>query len=177
MKKLSILFAGLFIASAMFTSCDKDEPTTDSNPIGTATITGYVYMLTDATTNTSLVPDVPAYTQFAPAGTQVILKIDADDLVQDQTNTVNYPEKSYFATVGSDGKYTFTVDAGAKAVNITMLQAVDIEANYIRNSFGGGALHDTTSAYHWTCNNVIGNTLVEKQLVYQNLTYAGVPVH
>jgi len=164
MKKLSILLAGLLVSSLIFTSCSKDEEETTETTLGTATITGYVFLQNDVTA------DAPDRTkQFAPSGTQVILKIDADDLAQDNNGNVNYPEKTYYTTVDANGKYSIAVDAGAKDVNILFLSGVDLELNFTETQAGT----DTTYIKHWDCTNSNGFSVVEKQVVYQNLTYTG----
>ncbi len=179
MKKLSILITGLFIASTIFTSCTKDDAeTTPSNPIGTATVKGYVYLMYDATTDTNGDLDVAADKQFAPEGTKLMLKIDANDLVQDPSNGVNYPDKEYYATVDANGMYSFTVDAGAKVVNSTMLKGVDLELDFTQDIYSGNPVvkHDTTITKHWTSNNP-AVSFVQKDVVYQNLTYNGTSIY
>lgn len=167
MKKLSILFAGLLVTAMVFTSCSKDEETTGTNNLGKAKVTGYVYLQSDVTSDAT-----DRTSQFAPSGTQVILKINSDDLAQDGNNA-NAADKAYYTTIGSDGMYSFSVDAGAKNVNVLSLTAVDLELDYIRPEFSAGHLHDTTYTRHWSAGNFGGMVLVEKDIVYQNLTYAG----
>ncbi len=126
MKKLSILITGLFIASAVFTSCTKDDAeATPSNPIGKATIKGVVEMNSDQTENKVTKPGDPANETVweYPAGVQLTATIDADDLVQDPSNTVNYPKKAYYTTIGDDGSYAFSIDAGRENVTVTITGA------------------------------------------------------
>ena len=124
MKKLSILIAGLFIAGTVFTSCSKDEESTVSNPIGKATIKGIVEMNSDQAENKrdkdgNLIETDGIVWEY-PAGVQLTATIDATELVQDPNNQVTYPKKAYYTTVGSDGTYEFTIDAGYENVNVAI---------------------------------------------------------
>lgn len=128
MKKLSILLAGLFITAAMFTSCDKDEEdNVEANVIGKAIIKGKIQMNSDLTEQKkgsdgfmlSTVYEKPA------AGTQLTLKIDVDDLIQDPSSQINYAEKTYYTKIDANGEYSFEIDAGPNDVTAT-ITGVDI---------------------------------------------------
>ncbi|MBN2668588.1 MAG: hypothetical protein JXR60_05095 [Bacteroidales bacterium] len=119
MKKLSILFAGLFVATTIFTSCSKDETSTGTNNIGKATITGKVWMDYQDQSNNPTASLANSYSEYAPAGTQLIAEINAQDLVQDN-GTATLEKKTYYTTVDAAGNYTFSIDAGAKPVTVTI---------------------------------------------------------
>lgn len=131
MKKLSILFASLFIAAFVITSCTKVETSEGTNNLGKATISGKVYMDYDVTVSNN-------DDETAPTGTQLIATIAVDDLAQDGTG-VNVEKKTYYTTVDANGEYTFTIDAGAKNVNVT-IKAVDVihsRTTYVANGVDG----------------------------------------
>ncbi|GEM_PF-3541517 len=135
MKKLSFLFGSLMLVVAV-SSCSKDE-STGTNELGTATIKGKVYLTSDVSNGHT------AYTsQFAPNTVRLIATIDANDLAQDGT-TPGTNQKAYYTNVTSSGDYSFTIDAGLKNVNVTII-GIDIEDDYTETINTGGSVHDTT---------------------------------
>ncbi len=137
MKKLSILFAGLLVSAMIFTSCSKEDDAVVTVTTGKATIEGYVYMdwdddgaplpTSDSNYDTKM--------EYAPSGTEISITIDTDELTQDGT-TGTHPDKIYKATVDANGKYSISIDAGARNVTAD-IRVVDVykertrwEANY-----------------------------------------------
>ncbi len=184
MKKLSILFAGILISSVIFTSCNKDVEDSETNSTDNATISGYVYLRYDATTDTLGNPDIASALQYAPAGTRIMLKLDANELYADRVDgndSIEFPNDIYYASVGANGKYKFTVNVRTgEQVTSKMLNAVEVELNYTENSYTPSGLntdlHDTTFVQFWVSNDV-SVTFGKGDNVFQNLTYTGTPIY
>jgi hypothetical protein len=174
MKKLSILFASLLVAAMVVTSCSKEaEKSEGLNELGKATITGKVYMnYTDNTNN----PGSVDLLEMAPAGTQVIATIDADDLAQDATIAATTAKKTYYTTVNADGEYTFSIHAGAKPVNVT-IEFVDVmqARTFYADPDGDGTFSPfTENNTMWSvtgANNNFNVTVVEKQHKLRDFVY------
>lgn len=105
---LAIILGGLFA----FTSCDKtEEVEPGTNP--TATIKGKVYANLDATDGDM---------EYAPVGTKVFFRINAQDLVLNPDPAYAYQTLQYETTVDANGEYSIslpTVDHQAVNVAIT----------------------------------------------------------
>ena len=131
MKKLSILFAGILVSAVVFTSCGKDDESTGTNELGKATITGIVEMNSDQTDLKVVKPGdaAPEVVWEHPTGVQLTATINADDLAQDGTGA-NTEKKTYYTTVGDDGSYSFSIDAGAKNVTVEVT-GVDLRKDLI----------------------------------------------
>lgn len=169
MKNLSLLFAGLIIASLALTSCSKDETSTGTNNLGKATITGKVYMNYTDDSNNPVATEDPY--EYAPAGTQVIAYINADDLSQDG-NGANVQKKSYYTTVDSEGNYSFSIDAGAKTVGVT-IELVDVmqaRTYYYWDTTAGAYTSKTETRTMWSSNGG-GANVIAKQKVYLDMFY------
>ena len=190
MKKLSILFAGLMIASTVFTSCSKDEESTaSSNSIGKATVKGIAEANFDQAENKRdkdgnlLEPNGPVM-EYIPSGTQLTATIESNDLVQDPNNQVNYAKKAYYTTVGANGAYEFTIDAGAENVNvkITSIDIIHAKTEYTQydssTGFQDSVLADGTPVYKVeVTNRVVWNfpaqniSVIEKDLKILDVEY------
>lgn len=167
MKKLSILLAGLFITGTMFTSCDKDEKdNVTANVIGKAVVKGKIQMNSDKTemkmdSNGNFLAEV---FEKPTAGTQLTLKIDIDELIQDPSNTINYAERTYYTEIDANGEYEFEIDAGPKTVNAT-ITGVDIIIpliTYITVKQANNAFADSIDAN----GNYVYNTLVKQRNIW-----------
>lgn len=104
---IAILFAGF----ASLTSCEKYEQSTayEINDSITATITGYVYADLDLQDTDN---------EYAPSGTKIFVKIDLQEY---NGNASANKQKVYSTTVGSDGKYSFTIPSNDKGVTFTVV--------------------------------------------------------
>jgi len=97
-------------------SCSKDE-STGTVELGTATIKGIVYSDSNNESNNPTASSANNTKEFVPANTRLIATINADDLAQDG-NGASVEKKVYYANVNASGEYSFTIDAGAKPVNV-----------------------------------------------------------
>lgn len=102
MKTLKITALALFSLAIILTSCKKEEEPVVT-PMAKATVTGFVYADLDLT---------EAGLEFAPAGTKIIAWVDTKELYLTPDPAVVYPRKYYETTVGSDGKYSFSIEVG-----------------------------------------------------------------
>jgi hypothetical protein len=172
MKKLSILFASFFIAAFVITSCTKVETSEGTNELGKATITGKVYMNYNNDLNKPGATTDPL--EFAPAGTQVIATINAIDLAQDDNGVATTPKKSYYTTVDANGEYTFSIDAGAKnvAVTIELVDVMQARTYYFWNTTASpnAFTPKTDTRTMWSSNGGAAN-VIAKQNVYLDLYY------
>ncbi len=109
MKK--VFFISAMILASIFTlvSCDKDEPKSP-NTTPHATIKGIVYADLDLT-NADL--------EFAPEGTKLFFRVDADDLMLSPNENVDYETLVYTTTVGNDGEYSISLPS-ANHQNVTV---------------------------------------------------------
>ncbi len=135
MKKLSVLFASLLAIVVLVSSCTKEE-SEGKNDLGKATISGKVWMDYEDQSGNPTPALVNFDKEFAPEGIQLIATISADDLMQDG-NGANVQKKNYYTTVDAEGNYSFTIDCGAKVVNV---QIKGEEKLYEYNSWKWDAL-------------------------------------
>ena len=106
-KKVLVVIS---LVAFILVSCTKEtEPVEVTN--GSAKITGVAKCQLDLSNSEA---------EYVPAGTKIMAIIDTDDLVLNNDGTTDYPEKVYSTTVGSDGVYTFSIEANAKNVNVTI---------------------------------------------------------
>jgi hypothetical protein len=106
--KSDISFLFLVLAVLMLSSCKKEEELVQK-PQVKATVTGYAY----ADLNLNL----PGF-EIAPEGTVIHAMINTAQLVANPNPSINYPNKFYQATVGDDGKFTFSIDVGNNPVPV-----------------------------------------------------------
>jgi hypothetical protein len=140
MKKLSFLFGSLMLVVAV-SSCSKDE-STGTNELGTATIKGIVYSDSNNESNNPIASSANNTKEFVPANTRLIATINADDLAQDG-NGASVEKKVYYANVNASGEYTFTIDAGAKSVHVT-IEGVEFYNAYSQWELISGNMVDVT---------------------------------
>ncbi len=103
----------------LWSSCVKYEqstPFTISDSL-TATVTGYAYAQLDLSDGDA---------ETAPSGTKIYIQIDNDEYIDNTEGS-----KIYTTTVGSDGKYTFTIPTTSEGVMFKIF-ADDFEYDQIQ---------------------------------------------
>lgn len=114
MKKLLHFFIVLFLASAVFTSCKKDDKSNEPFVNGSATINGIAFINLDYTNDT-----IGAIYEKVPSGTTIYAKINSEDLVEFPSYNVNYQDIYYSTQVGNGGEFSFTIPANTKDVTVS----------------------------------------------------------
>ncbi len=170
MKKLSVLFASFLAIVVLVSSCSKEE-SEGKNDLGKATISGKVWMDYEDQSANPTPALVNNDNEFAPEGIQLIATINADDLMQDG-NGANIQKKTYYTTVDANGNYSFTIDCGAKTVNVK-IEGEDKMYNYNRWKWDpviGAFTYQTSERAVWKFAP-INVAVVNKQDKILDITY------
>jgi hypothetical protein len=141
MKRKLLFLTGIVVMSMLIlSSCKKQDPTSLVLETGkTATISGEVYAQLDYSNSV---------TENAPNGTRLFITVsNSEYLAGAQGVTI------FETTVGSDGKYTFTIPVTDEGINIT-IEGEDFDYNVVINDdgdtqytiFTGGVMTGVTGA-------------------------------
>jgi len=132
---ISIMLVAAFGVMLVFTGCKEEEYTPE--PLAEVTVEGQVITELDLTN---------AVSEFVPAGTKIIFRINAADLVAVPEAGYNYQTIQHETTVGSDGTFTIKLPAvnfNAVAVEVELVDfvaeqtiAVDNKKDMIFSSTG-----------------------------------------
>lgn len=157
-KSLSIILMILIGGFFAFTSCE-DEEKTDPGTNPKATIKGQVKADFDLSNNATDINE-----DFAPQGTKIFFRIDAEDLVLNPDPNYDYQTLQYETTVDANGNYSISLPTAThQAVN------VDIQPDQF--------LHDQTDMGGSDKSDVVfvsgGNNVLTKngQTYNKDLTY------
>jgi len=132
---ISIMLVAAFGVMLVFTGCKEEEYTPE--PLAEVTVEGQVITELDLTN---------AVSEFVPAGTKIIFRINAADLVAVPEAGYNYQTIQRETTVGSDGTFSIKLPAvnfNAVAVEVELVDfvaeqtiAVDNKKDMIFSSTG-----------------------------------------
>ncbi len=113
---ISIMLVAAFGVMLVFTGCKEEEYTPE--PLAEVTVEGQVLTELDLTN---------AVSEFVPAGTRIIFRINAADLVAVPEAGYNYQTIQRETTVGSDGTFTIKLPAvnfNAVGVEVELVEFV-----------------------------------------------------
>lgn len=119
MKKVLLPIAIIALGAVVtISSCKKEEV---EDPVITyATISGMAYANLDETNDTLDNGSFSTQNEFATEGTKVIAVVNPMDYTNNPDATVNYEQVTYEAMVGSDGSYSFQVEAYSNDATVTI---------------------------------------------------------
>ncbi len=121
MKKNIITLLSISLIALLFLSnCKKTEDETTPEAMTTAIIKGKVFADLNTANDTTSNGFYQLNNETAPAGTKIIVVVNAADLVANPIAGHTYEDISFETTVDANGEYSVTVDAIAKTANYTI---------------------------------------------------------
>lgn len=157
-RRFLVLISFLFGAAILIQSCSKDEvaPLTSYN-VPKGTIKGKTFAELDLTT---------AGYENVPSGTKLMLRISVAQYGIDPGDSRN-AYKTYEATVGATGDYSFTVDATTAGVS-TDLVCIYFEYNQVTGKNANNQPITVRRIYYFNQSSV---SVIAGQTVYRDIYY------